>query len=396
MRFLSRCVLHFLSMKKLDGIKDGVLIYIYSMKKISLFVALFFSLAMMSCGDHSSSVDFDDVSVQTSSSKNPLSSSAKTSNSLSSKRAQSSSSLAPTSVSNKLSSSGKNGLSSGEIIKSCSSKVVESSSSDSLAIDDGSIVKPDGYYAKNCPEGMECKYVSTEFLNKDMLDSGLYGEYLDARDGQVYKVVHIQYGEWEKDQVWFAQNLNYAYNQPTSTLDSSSFCMNDVADSCARYGRLYLWSAAMDSAGVLSGTANHCGIEDRRIVCSEEGTVRGVCPEGFRLPTENDFYEFYRATGGYDRAGKNNRIRSLWRFNDYGYGGNEGLDLYGFSILPSGYRNGKGTYETIRTLAYFWTSSIEYSGDKKIDILVTRVEFKLEQRETNMFDDAYSVRCIQD
>lgn len=49
-------------------------------------------------------------------------------------------------------------------------------------------------------------------------------------------------------QVWMAENLNYAYLQPTDSLDSSSFCYNDSLEYCEKYGRLYTWAAAVDSA----------------------------------------------------------------------------------------------------------------------------------------------------
>ena len=55
---------------------------------------------------------------------------------------------------------------------------------------------------------------------------------MDARDGQIYKTVKIG------NQVWMAQNLNYAYLQPTSELDSSSFCYEDSPENCKKYGRL--------------------------------------------------------------------------------------------------------------------------------------------------------------
>ena len=77
------------------------------------------------------------------------------------------------------------------------------------------------------------------------------GTMTDSRDGQTYKTVTIG------TQTWMAQNLNYAYTDVpykhgNYTSDSTSWCYNDDASNCSKYGRLYTWAAAMDSVGTLS------------------------------------------------------------------------------------------------------------------------------------------------
>lgn len=345
----------------------------------------------------SSSVD----SIISSSFQKDKSSSSQQAKSSSSSQAVSSSSEQAKSSSDQIESSSgeKDDSSSSEEDVSSSSEVVESSSGEFLTFDGDSLIKPVGYYEQNCPQGIDCKPVSTEYLNKEKLTDGSYGEYLDTRDGQVYKVVRIQKNFNENDiidQVWFAQNLNYAYMGPTASMDSSSFCYNGVADSCARYGRLYLWSAAMDSAGVISGTANQCGIvkdgEYNKVVCPArgEGFVQGVCPDGFRLPTKDDFEGLYRATGGYYQAGKNNRIRSLWKLGDAGYN-QEGLDAYGLSILPSGYGNVNEQYSGILNNTAFWTSS-----HSDAEVFVLTVSIRLETSSIIIPMTFSPVRCVRD
>lgn len=118
-----------------------------------------------------------------------------------------------------------------------------------------------------------------------------YGKMTDSRDGQVYKTVKIG------SQTWVAENLNYAYNEGSA----QSYCYNSSADSCAKYGRLYIWSAAKDSAGLFDNSDKSCGWGEE---CSASSPVRGVCPEGWHLPSKADFEMLLDSVGGQLVAGK--------------------------------------------------------------------------------------------
>ena len=122
----------------------------------------------------------------------------------------------------------------------------------------------------------------------------VFGEMTDERDGQVYKTVYVE----SIDRTWMIQNLNYAYLQPTAELDSSSWCQNDDPEDCVKNGRLYIWSAAMDSAGLFSEDGKGCGYG---VKCYWYWMiVRGVCPAGWHLPNSDEWSEFiFAALGGY-------------------------------------------------------------------------------------------------
>lgn len=150
---------------------------------------------------------------------------------------------------------------------------------------------------------------SSVSVNSSSSSVGLYisyGEMTDERDGQVYKTMTISgtlYDKFYPKQIWMAENLNYAYLQPTSTEDSSSWCGDNNPETCKRYGRLYLWSAAIDSAAVFSEDANGCGYfatGDEWVKCPSERNIRGICPEEWRLPTYNEYYKllFWRLRDG--------------------------------------------------------------------------------------------------
>ena len=139
-----------------------------------------------------------------------------------------------------------------------------------------------------------------------------YGEMTDSRDGHVYKTVKI--GE----QVWMAQNLNYK--------TATSYCFNDSTEYCEKYGRLYTWAASVDKSEKECGLGNECNLAS--------GNIRGICPDGWYLPSEDDFETLINAVGG--KKGASAKLKSLsgWRDDD-GVSGN-GTDTFGFSALPVG------------------------------------------------------------
>ena len=252
-----------------------------------------------------------------------------------------------------------------------SSSVTQQSSSSETSVSSSSLAKSSSSVTLAIP----CK-TETE-------DNCEYGALLDDRDGQTYRTVKIG------DQVWMAENLNYAYLQPTEDLDSSSFCFNDSAEYCEKKGRLYLWSAAMDSAGTWSANGKGCGY---RKTCLEKNPVRGVCPEGWHLPTPEEGKKLLAAVGGQSTAGTTLKSTSGWRKS-----GN-GTDDFGFSALPTGWRwyYEEEMYSNEDILTYFWCSA-EYDGYQAYYMVLrydndsARVNFSV-----NKGNDGFSVRCVQD
>lgn len=99
---------------------------------------------------------------------------------------------------------------------------------------------------------------------------------MDARDGEIYRVVKIG------TQVWMAENLRYTDSIATRVLQGATFCWQDDPENCKTRGALYLWHAAMGK------TATECGFG---YWCDAESPARGICPEGFRVPTSSEWYD---------------------------------------------------------------------------------------------------------
>lgn len=183
--------------------------------------------------------------------------------------------------------------------RSCSSSEESCSSAEEMASSSSDILSSssESVESSSSLEEQELSSSSSSFEGKSSSSSlvVIYGEMTDERDGQKYRTVYIE----KIGRTWMIQNLNYAYLQPTAELDSSSWCFDfgfgdEVEIGCEKYGRLYLWSAAVDSAALFSDTMKGCGyyesLENWQ-KCPLEKNVRGVCPDGWRLPTYDDYVD---------------------------------------------------------------------------------------------------------
>ena len=140
-----------------------------------------------------------------------------------------------------------------------------------------------------------------------------------------------------------------------------SFCFEYEEENCERYGRLYPWESA-----------------------------QSACPDGWHLPSPEEFSTLIDLAGGKAVAGA--RLKAVDGWED----GAISSDDYGFTALPAGRR---GYYQdfTDKTLgAYFWSNSrvqnstAAYNMDLRFDTDSAMV------RDNPDAHDGNSVRCVRD
>ncbi len=260
--------------------------------------------------------------------------SAMTSSSSSSAKAKSSSSviqsssrhsgLDPESSNSKQSSSSCKGIatnssSSHNDKSSSSSKKVESSSSEYVPFDHSWTLA--GFYE---------------------VGEGAYKQFTDPRNGRSYYYITITSTRKEtkgKSVTVMAENLNIgemilgADNQSDDS-KIERYCYNNDTTKCDEFGGLYQWAEMMQ-------LPSRCNTES----CSDliQPNHRGICPEGWRLFTWDD-YEIVR---GYDDKFDDGikGLRSTYRFR--------GTNQSGFSLTGAGLRKKNGAFGNIES-AFFW------------------------------------------
>jgi len=193
-----------------------------------------------------------------------------------------------------------------------------------------------------------------------------YGELTDSRDGQTYKTVVIG------SRTWMAENLNYETD--------SSFCYNNEASNCTKYGRLYRWAAAVGKS------ESECGYDHTCSLPSEN--IQGVCPSGWHLPSQTEWNALFSTVGGSSTAGEVLKSASGWK------GGGNGTDAFGFSALPAGGRDASGYYLDEGYYAYFW-SSAEFKSYYAYNMYL---HYSFAYASLNYDDKSlgFSVRCLKD
>ena len=207
-------------------------------------------------------------------------------------------------------------------------------------------------------------------------------------DGNIYKTVKIG------NQIWMAENLKvihyrngdlipeikgkFEWEEREQEQEPAWCCYENDTSNIKIYGLLYNWYAVSDR--------------------------RSIAPEGWRVPTDDDWKELEMCLG----MNMSDNEERLWR------GTNEGSKLAGntslwdegnltkdtafgkssFSALPAGLRNYSSVFVGIGFTANFWTSTAEdhrLACHRKLDFTKTKIS-----RQTQLKRYGFSVRCIKE
>ncbi len=312
-------------------------------------------------GTHSSSSG-QAPSGMTSSSSSKVSSSSKRSDGSSSSK-QSSSSVIPASSGNPPSSSSKKeGESSSAMTSSSSSsKKVESSSSEYVPFDHSKTHAADWEIGEN-----------------------RYKTFVDPRNGRSYYYITITGRDTNLTTstiTVMAENLNIGKmvlgeNEQNDDSEIERYCYNNDTTKCDEFGGLYQWAEMMQ-------LPSRCNTES----CADliQKNHQGICPEGWRLFTYND-YRIVRFSEGNEEHGVDG-LRSGYRFNGY--------NTTGFSLVGTGFRSEEKKFESLNEYAY-WFFPTEKADEKAyVGLISITNDDGISESDWSIKQEGLSVRCVK-
>lgn len=203
------------------------------------------------------------------------------------------------------------------------------------------------------------------------------GTLVDSRNSRSYRIVVIG------TQTWMAENLNY---KTENSWCGGGFGMTE--GDCLVYGRLYTWAAAVGRDEDECGYGHDCDLD--------EGNVRGVCPQGWHLPSYDEWKSLFDAVGGRETAATMLKSTSGWADNFYTLSGvqsGNGTDAYSFSALPAGNRGVDGGFYNKGGRTCFWTAR-EYKSRRAYYMRLDPSSYA--DLSNYLKTQGYSVRCLKD
>lgn len=211
-------------------------------------------------------------------------------------------------------------------------------------------------YAKKSGYYSSLTTMTTTTINPQLSGGSIVGLSLsvnritDPRDGEMY--MYAQIGNLD----WFTLNLRYA-----GTPENPVGCAYEHADSIGKiFGRLYSWNEA--TSGVVgSGLGNG---------------PQGVCPDGWSVPTAEDWEDFGTALNGGVGVSFSDKWTGLaplisapvyindekmWPYcPDF-----EQKDDFGWNAMPCGNSTGTFTsFENLLSYGFWWSSAENEDGTK--------------------------------
>ena len=333
------------------------------------------------CDDASSSSAKSSSSVRSSSSVTPQNVT------LSSAEGSSSSSKVPEPVEGPSSSSVRSSSSAPlEDLSSSSAKSSSSSAKSSSSVSSSSAKSSSSSAQSSSSEYVPFDHSQT-LAGAYKVGENAYKQFTDTRNGRSYYYITITSDYSGKSVTVMAENLNIGKMVPGADDQNNDneierYCYNNDTTKCDEFGGLYQWAEMMQ-------LPSRCNTESCADIIKENH--RGICPEGWRLFTYDD-YEIVR--GYKDENGDGIKgLRSTYGFS--------GTNASGFSLTGAGIRSDNGSFNGLKEKIFFFRPN-EYKADSTADSakqahhmrISTASDSGPSESARELKTKGFSVRCV--
>ena len=196
-------------------------------------------------------------------------------------------------------------------------------------------------------------------------------------DGKMYTTAQIGSFCWFKENLNVGIQINGSQNQTNNGV-KEKYCFDDLESNCEIYGGLYQWDEMMQY--------------DSLPYDSLPG-AKGICPEGWRLPTNTEWMATSQFLGDSAFAGGRMKESEFIHWNSPNSGG---ANSSGFTALPAGLRGLDNNYYDLMYYGLFFSSSAFDSSKTKAMV------YYLSSTSNNLFHYydskqlGLSARCLKD
>ena len=211
----------------------------------------------------------------------------------------------------------------------------------------------------------------------------IYKQFTDTRNGRSYYYFTAYSSKTGRKVTVMAENLNIGKmvlgsEEQNDDNEIERYCYDNDPAMCDKYGGLYQWAEMMQLPS--NCNTESCWMKIRR-------DHQGICPEGWRLFTRDDFVIIKEFYDKYD-DGITPGLRSQCFV---------GYNTSGFSLIGGGLRMPEGRFvDLIESAGWFYPDEVDDNQEMAHAGFVSRYNDRVPQENDRDYKtNGYSVRCVK-
>ena len=207
-----------------------------------------------------------------------------------------------------------------------------------------------------------------------------YKTFVDPRNGRSYYYYTATSNRTGKSITVMAENLNIGEmvlgeNDQNDDSKIERYCYNNDTTYCDHYGGLYQWAEMMQ-------LPSRCNTES----CSDliQPNHRGICPEGWRLFTWDDYVVIRQYKDDFDEGIAGLRSQCFTGYN-----------TSGFSLIGGGFRSFESEFSKLNEYAYWFFPTEDGKKVANVGLILNSINDGVYREDCGSKRHGLSVRCTK-